>query len=138
MDENTIIEDPAAPEPPPALIAVARLDAEGIYQGIDLIPADQVAADHVPLPDGCDLPPGRYAWDRAQKTFAPLASPQQRAVEAPVALNALAWGLLAQYDTGMVLPPPCLDWLDYYVRTIDFGYATSPLLQRYVAERKLK
>jgi hypothetical protein len=109
-----------APETP-ATVAVAKLDADGVYQGLDAIPVADVTDTHVLLPDGCDLPPGKYLWSREKSTFLPLASPQQRAVEAPVALNALAWGLLAMDDAGLRLSRPCLDWLDYYIRTIDFG-----------------
>jgi len=119
-------------------VAVARLDADGVYHGTDEIPDDQVTDDHVLLPDGCDLPLGKYAWDRDKASFVPLANPQQRAESAPLALNALAWLLLAQWDAGTVLPPPCLEWLDFYIKTIDFGYAITPPLQRYITERGIK
>lgn len=130
------------PPETPATLAVARLDADGVYHGIDHLPADQVTADHVPLPDGCDLPPGCYRWDRASSAFVPLAGPQQRAVEAPVALNALAWGLLAMHGAGLRLPPAAAAWLDVYVKTIDFGVPGTEidqaLLHKYMTERALQ
>lgn len=129
------------PESPPT-VAVAILDSAGVYHGIEQIPADRVTDDHVLLPDGCDLPLGRYFWDRDQATFMPLANPQQRAVEAPVALNALAWGLLAMHGAGMRLSRPCLDWLDFYINTIDFGIpgveVDGALLADYMQKRNLK
>lgn len=131
---------PDTPEPP-AAVTVARLDAAGVYLGTEQIPADQVTADHVQLPDGCDLPPGKYGWDRDKRAFVPLADAQQRAVEQPVALNALAWLLLAQYAAGMPLPAPCMAWLDWYVKTIDFGIpgieTDRALLARYLTDRGL-
>lgn len=134
------MNDNETPETPPT-VAVARLDADGVYHGIDQIAVDQVSDDHVLLPDGCDLPPGKYFWDRTAKSFMPLANPQQRAIEAPVALNALAWGLLAMHGAGMRLSRPCLDWLDFYIKTIDFGIPGTEidrgLLQDYLTERGL-
>lgn len=136
MNENE------TPDSPPT-VAVARFDAAGVYQGIEQIPADQVTDNHVPLPDGCDLPSGRYFWDRDKATFMPLASPQQRAVEAPVALNALAWGLLAMHAAGMRLPKASLNWLDHYIGTIDFlgshgSNEEAALMQAYAIERGIK
>lgn len=121
---------------------VAKLDADGVYQGVDAIPSSAVTDEHVPLPGGCDLPPGRYFWSREKSTFLPLASPQQRAVEAPIALNALAWALLAMDGAGMRLSRPCLDWLDVYIKTIDFGIpggeVDGALLNGYLQKRGMK
>jgi len=137
------MNEPLIPDIPelPAAVTVARLDAAGVYLGTEEIRADQVTDGHVPLPDGCDLPPGKYGWDRAKRAFVPLADAQQRAVEQPVALNALAWSLLAQFGAGAPLPTPCLLWLDWYVKTIDFGIPDiethRALLRRYTTDRGL-
>ena len=50
---------------------VAVLDEDGVYQGMQDIPLSALTPDHVHLPDGCDLPPGRYWWDAKNKTFMP-------------------------------------------------------------------
>lgn len=128
-----------APEAPPD-IAVARLDAAGVYQGIDTIKLCQLTPEHVPLPDGCDLPPGRYFWDREKATFLPISIPQQLGAEAPAALNALAWALLAEFGAGTYVPEPCLDWLDFYIRSVDFSApgagADRALLADYIQKRR--
>lgn len=53
------------------MVQVARLDADGVYQGIDLIEQGAVTQQHVLLPDGCDLPPGKYYWDEGLRAFMP-------------------------------------------------------------------
>jgi hypothetical protein len=54
------------------MVQVAILDADGIYQGAEHIAESQVTDAHVLLPDGCDLPPGRYRWEHELKAFMPL------------------------------------------------------------------
>ena len=122
-------------------IIVAKLDADGIYHGMDAIPADQVTADHVCLPDGCDLPHGKYFWDRAQGSFMPLTDSQQRAVSQPVPLNALAWALLALSAKGISLPVASACWLDGYIGTVDFtgsahGAEEEQILKHFIEARK--
>lgn len=55
----------------PAKVQVARLDENGIYHGIDQIAPEDMTDQHVHLPDGCDLPPGKYRWDSNIKAFLP-------------------------------------------------------------------
>jgi len=56
----------------PSPVMVAILDANSVYQGMETIAAAAVTAAHVPLPDGCDLPPNRFFWDAARGCFWPL------------------------------------------------------------------
>lgn len=53
------------------MACVAVLDEAGVYQGMQDIPLSALTPDHIHLPDGCDLPPGRYWWDEKNKTFMP-------------------------------------------------------------------
>lgn len=84
-------------------VAVARLDAAGIYQGIDIVAADQVGEDQVLLHDGCDLPPGKYAWDRAAATFVPLLGKSAPSAEQPLAADALVAALLDLHARATVM-----------------------------------
>lgn len=126
------------------LVQVAKLDAADTYLGLEMLPADQITADHVQLPDGCDLPPGKYYWDRSASTFLPLRSPQAVAEESPLALNALAWMLLAMWSENRVpIPSASLRWLDFYVKTIDFCIPDNQpsernILAQYILARNLK
>lgn len=125
------------------LMQVALLDAADVYLGTELLPADRITPAHVRLPDGCDLPPGKYYWARTANSFLPLRTPQQVAETSPVALNALAWMLLAMHGAGLPLPSASMQWLDFYVKTIDFAYtgdsdAEHLLLANYAAARNLK
>lgn len=124
--------------PPASKVLVAHLDAEDVYWGTAEITPEEVTSDHVPLPNGCDLPPGRYKWDKAAHTFVSLSDLRQRAVEQPVALNALAWALLALSAAGSQLPAPCLVWLDWYIDTIDFLVAGMQIDQVMLVDYKHK
>lgn len=57
---------------PPVMVQVARLDPDGVYLGAEEIEQGAVTAGHVVLPDGCDLPPGKYYWDDGLRAFMPL------------------------------------------------------------------
>lgn len=60
------------------MTAIAVLDEDGVYQGLREIPLNDLAPDHVHLPDGCDLPPGRYKWDADVKAFMPIMKKGKR------------------------------------------------------------
>jgi hypothetical protein len=52
-------------------IKAARLDALGVYQGIDVLDdPSHLTPEHLPQITECDLPPGRYRWTGDQ--FRPL------------------------------------------------------------------
>ena len=101
-------------------VQVARLDANGIYQGIDEIDADDLTETHVHLPNGCDLPPGTYRWDNDRKTFIALQRDDEAAAPDPHALRSIAVGLMALQQHGLTLPAETLNWLDFYCTSIDF------------------
>jgi hypothetical protein len=71
-------ENPSPPDTPdaPRRMQVARLDADGVFQGVEEIDLAQLTVDHVPLPDGCDLPPGRYRWLPERQAFWPIEEHQ--------------------------------------------------------------
>lgn len=118
MTDETETTEPQEPAP---LIPVARLDAAGLYIGLDHLPEAGITKDHIVLRDGCDLPPGQYRWDRERQSFVHAGTPEQRAVESLPPLNALAWGLLAMWNADMTLPDKSARWLDAYVTTLDFA-----------------
>ncbi len=127
-------------EAPAPLIPVARLDADGLYAGLDHLPASEITEDHIVLRDGCDLPPGQYRWDRARQSFIPAGTPEARAVEALPPLNALAWGLLAMWNANLKLPAKSARWLDGHIQTIDFvgsseGADEARIVAAYANER---
>lgn len=104
---------------------IAMLGFGGVYLGTQEIDADSLEPGHVHLPDGCDLPSGKYRWDADRKTFVPLESPAAVALREPHALNAIAAGFLAMWDAGIPLARVTLGWLDFYVRSIDFSDAAG-------------
>lgn len=53
------------------LVTVAIIDSAGIYHGMEQIKKSDVTSTHVQLPDGCDLPPGKYGWDQKHNCFMP-------------------------------------------------------------------
>lgn len=112
----------AKPQP----IRAARLetlDGRRVFQGIDtLADASKLTDDHLPQIGECDLPPGRYFWDEANSTFAPIPKKTQRgSTDLPAqSLNVLALTIHTLKQAGMPQPQESLDWLDWYVTTNDF------------------
>lgn len=53
-------------------VTVARLTDDGVYQGIDTIPADKLTDAHIQVPKDCDLRPGAYVWVAEAGHFWPL------------------------------------------------------------------
>lgn len=108
--------------PEPTTILVAVLDASDVYMGTASKPAADLTPDDVPLPAGCDLPPGRYRWDRAQGCFMPLPPAPEAPAAVPLDVSAMR-ALRALIDTlqasGTTLPAACTDWAAAYARTID-------------------
>jgi hypothetical protein len=117
MTDETITTETEAPAP---LTPVARLDADGLFDGLDHLPESEITEDHIVLPDGCDLPPGQYRWDRERQSFIHAGAPEMRAAESLPPLNALAWGLLTMWNANLTLPAKSARWLDGYIQTIDF------------------
>lgn len=136
-------DETQTPEEPVPLIPVARLDADGLYAGLDHLPEAEITEDHIVLPDGCDLPPGQYRWDRERQSFIHAGEPEQRAVESLPPLNALAWALLAMWNANLNLPGKAARWLDGHIQTIDFvgsaeGADEAQTVTAYTKERGLK
>jgi hypothetical protein len=133
---------------PPAMTAVALLAADGTYLGIGPVMAvAEVGADQVAIPVDCDLAPGRYRWDAGKNTFVPLGKASALdATPPPDALEAMAFGLLAQWKAGTTLHDKTLRWLDAWLtgidkmKSIDGGghlYASEPLVVEYAVARGL-
>jgi hypothetical protein len=123
------------------MIGVARLNEQGVYLGVEVIEAAVKNEEHIEVPIDCDLTPGRYQWKGGQ--FAYIAAPDPVSDAPPVvALNALALALIALLDAKIVsLPSATLQWLDFYVRTIDFAISKDAaadrlMLERYIAARR--
>jgi hypothetical protein len=97
---------------------IAILDSNGVYHGIEEIHPDNMQSHHVELPDGCDLPPGKYRWDGS--TFRPITDPERIKISNPDAFNAIAIGFIALHQQGIKLPEETEEWLDHYITTQDF------------------
>ncbi|MDO8932066.1 MAG: hypothetical protein Q7U97_06715 [Rhodocyclaceae bacterium] len=111
------------------MTTIAVLDETGVYLGTAEIDEAYLADGHVHLPEGCDLPLGQYRWDAARKTFVPLESPQVEKMREPHTLNAIAAGFVTLWSQGVALPNFTLEWLDFYVRSLDFVGAHGADLQ---------
>jgi hypothetical protein len=57
---------------PQVMAYVAKLDTNGIYQGVEEIPEKEVTEAHVRVPKDCDLVPGKYKWIASPGTFMPV------------------------------------------------------------------
>jgi hypothetical protein len=128
--------------PPEAMVLVAVLDANQVFQGTKAIPASEVTDKDFLLPDGCDLPPGQYRLDWEKGCFLPLHDLSALKASEPVALNALAWLMVSLDATGTPLPTPSREWLDFYVTSIDFADgrgtpAEVAMLRAYAEKRGL-
>jgi hypothetical protein len=53
------------------MVTVAILDANKIYLGMEQIKKSELTPSHVQLPDGCDLPVGKYGWNSLHGMFMP-------------------------------------------------------------------
>ncbi len=114
----------------PNKVIVAKLDARDVFIGTEELEKAKVTPMHVVLPDGCDLPPNKYRWDRGRKSFVPIAKGKEINEQSPLALNAIAAGFIALHLQGATLPSRTLDWLDYYIGTVDFyGFGGDEMLE---------
>ena len=102
---------------------IAKLDENNIYHGIEEIEDDALQPHHVELPDGCDLPPGKYKWEG--RTFIPITDSLRIKINHPDALNAIAIGFISLQQDGILLPDETLEWLDHYITTQDFELRPS-------------
>jgi hypothetical protein len=103
----------------------AQLDGEGVLAGF--VQIDDAAPDaavpppnRVEVPMACDLAPGRYRWDG--RSFVPLVVDDGERLQQLNGVKAIALGLMAVRDSGLVaLPPYTLEWLGWYAQTFDYG-----------------
>lgn len=123
-------------------ITIADLGPDDTYLGLRTINKDHLAIDDVPLPDGCDLPPNRYYWDRAAQTFRPLSRAVAEDKARAVLLShevAIALGFVVLSLQGLRLPPETLHWTRRVVSGIDsLGMINDPgtraQVQRFLTE----
>ena len=107
-------EAPAEP-PPPQPPYKAILDRFGIIQRYE-----RTDGEGIVVPEDCDLPPGKYRWDKEKGQFVPImqAFGKPNAVDHPSAIAAIAEGFKAIRD-GKPLPIITLDWIVAYERSMD-------------------
>ena len=99
---------------------VALLDDSGMLKGFRVVskPKAVQTAAQVPVPDDCDLVPGRYRWDADRGAFLPTG--KATAAAAPTdALRAIWLGFRALKEQGIVLPEETLAWMASYAKTFD-------------------
>lgn len=58
--ETPVPAEDAAPEP--TTITCARVDADGVYQGMETLERVDLTALHIQTVTECDLAPGLYRW----------------------------------------------------------------------------
>jgi hypothetical protein len=110
----------------PELVYAARLDADGIYQGMDHLPKDQLTPLHLPQIQDCDLPAGHARWvpDKAAPyggSFHYLRrTVTKEALTDANTVRAIACGFLALQAQGFKLPSETLAWLEKYTASFDF------------------
>lgn len=103
---------------------LARLNTAFEVVGIvDVPPEEWVETDTgIPVPDNCDLEPGRARWDRNLKMFH-VRPPAGTAPPAPTfetrTIAAIALGLLSLRKGGQAFPALTQAWLDDWAGSID-------------------
>ena len=109
-------------------IKVAKLDAAGVFQGVgevakltDLhLPLDQIGGE-------CDLPPGKYRWDRQRKTFVPLRAAAVAPARDVPTLERAVYALIKRMDMP---PEDAQRWADWYETTIEAQAAAAKKSRR--------
>lgn len=90
----------------------AIIDANGVLLSYVFSVKDRSAANHVEVPPGCDLVPGRYRWNGTDKRWDPvgvgIGNPD--VIDEPEALYCIAEGFLAVAGQGISLPETTLAW----------------------------
>lgn len=95
---------------------VATLNENGVLTGYETIPGEPTI-HQIPVPEDCDLTPGKYRWDG--QTFVPVL-PIEGSVDAPLStIHAIAHGFAALYNQGNDLHPLTVKWLRDYVKSVD-------------------
>lgn len=117
-------------------VNVAKLDADGVYWGIEQKPLAEVTAADVVfdaetfardidapgffIAGGCDNPPGRYRWNAEMRQFVPLKGREVRELPSPPSLERAFYALVAALETsGTALPAPVAAWVSWYSQTFD-------------------
>lgn len=110
--------------PPTTTIAVAKLDANGVYWGMQTITPDDLNEQHVQVPADCDLAPGKYRWHAQHQRFDALTELQQ-APEGLATLEAVVYQLVQNAQAQGATEPVFAAYAANYKRSIDaMGDAT--------------
>lgn len=109
---------PAPPELAPT-VTVARLDASGVYWGVDTIDRAALTPEHVEVPANCDLEPGAYRWNAADVRFDPIERSKRAAQPGGVSLEEAVYELtqLIKSERGS-LTPRLAQWLEQYRNSV--------------------
>jgi len=129
-----------------AMVKAAILRApDSVYMGMVEIDESELGPRHLLASEfggECDLPVGRYAWDAAEKSFKSVEAIANARID-PVALDMLtqlAMALLRVWSEHReVMTRPILEWLDFYVMSVDFPAELhrNPIVRRYKTVRRL-
>lgn len=99
-------------------VFAARLDDRGVYQGVDELDSAEALTDrHLPEVTECDLPPGKYRWNRERKTFEALEHASVRAAVDVPSVEEIVYELAGHL--GEKASPAVIKWMDWYRSSID-------------------
>lgn len=110
-------EEAQAPDLP-ATVTVARLDANGVYWGVDTIERAALTAEHVEVPADCDLAPGAYRWNAAATRFDHLGRGQRMAQPGGVSLEEAVYELALLAGADGPLMPKLAQWVEQYRNSV--------------------
>ncbi len=118
QDNTTPQEPPEATPALPPTVPVAKLDVNGIYWGVQTIDRVDLTAEHVEVPENCDLTPGAYRWNAEQKRFDPLPRSQRITQPGNVSLEEAVHELIQLAALAGKLPPRLAAWDEQYTKSI--------------------
>src|SRR5579872_2749231 len=90
-------------------VSVSVLDENDIFIGMALVPPEKVDQQrHLPQVPACDLPIGKYKWNRETETFEHLAPlglrHANRILGDAKAITAIVKGFEAAHKAGVAMP----------------------------------
>jgi hypothetical protein len=91
----------------------AKIDAKGIYRGIEAV--EELVDGDVEVPEDCSLAPGAYIWNTEHGRFDPLPKSKRTASPDTPSLEDALYAMIEVMD---IVPEECDKWAKWYKTTL--------------------